>query len=82
MTNALFVVVGAFVAIVGLAAALNLAGAADRLARYNASKRDSPERHRAEDAGDIYPESRTGMRIWGVIAMFMGLYGVWAGLTW
>ena len=82
MADALIVVVGAFFVVIGLAAALNLAGAADRLARYNASKRDSEERRREQDPGDMYPESRTGMRIWGVLAMLAGLYAVWAGLTW
>lgn len=82
MGDALIVGVGAFFVVIGLAAALNIAGAADRLARYNASKRDSEERLRAQEPGDIYPESRTGMRIWGVIAFLMGLYVVWAVLTW
>jgi len=84
MGDALFVVAGGFFAILGLACALNIAGAADRVAQYNASQSGTPGRqweaaHRPER---IYPESHAGMRLFGVAAMVAGLTCVWAGLSW
>ena len=84
MGEAMMVVIGGFFAIVGLAALLNLGGAADRLGDYNARQSDTPRRtwERENRPDRIYPESRTGMRLWGVVALFCGLVCVWAALTW
>ena len=83
MEGALFTIVGAIFVVVGLAAALDIAGAAGVLARYNAATRDSPQRERdlARSPHSTYPESRRGVRMWGVVAIVMGLVCVAVGLT-
>ena len=83
MSDPVFVIVGAVFALLGLLSALNVGGAADRLARYNAKQRDSAARRRdaVVNPGGTYPETRRGMRLWGVVALLAGLLCIWAGFA-
>ena len=69
MVDALLVIVGAIFVIAGIAVAVNVAGAADRLARHNPGDRQSAH----GDPSSTPPESHFAMRLWGVARVFLGL---------
>jgi Ca2+-binding RTX toxin-like protein len=72
----LFVVIGAGFAVGGFAVLLNIFGAADRAAAYNLRSRDDPSREPG-----TYPETRAGMRLWGLMAMVCGAVPAGIGIS-
>lgn len=67
MDDPFLLVVGGLFAVAGLAVALNVLGAADRAAARNRRYRDDPSREPGH-----YPETRGGMRVWGLLATGCG----------
>jgi len=72
----IFTLVGAAFFVAGIAVSLNLFGAADRVAANNRRGRDNPEREPG-----YYPETRGGMRLWGLMAIVCGAVVVAFGLS-
>jgi hypothetical protein len=71
-----FVVTSAGFVVGGFAVLLNIFGAADRAAAMNRRSRDNPWR----DPG-YYPETRRGMRLWGLTAMVCGGVSLWFSVS-
>jgi len=72
-----FVAVGAAFVVGGFAVLLNIFGAADRAAAQNRQGRNDPSR----EPGYHYPETRGGMRLWGLGAMLAGAVPVGFGMS-
>jgi len=72
----IFVVVGGAFVVGGIAMLLNVFGAADRAAAANRRGRDDPSREPG-----YYPETRRGMRLWGLTAIVGGAVPIVFGMS-